>query len=175
MAKKEDFRHRVNHRIRAREVRVVGENIETGIYSRDEAIRMAENQGLDLVEISPNAKPPVCKIVDYSKFKYDQKKRQKELKAKQQKTVLKEIRFGPNTDSHDFEFKKKHAIKFLEEGNKVKAYVHFFGRTIVYKDRGRSLLEQFAEDLEPYGKPEQPIRMEGRRMILMMVPLKEVK
>lgn len=175
MARKDDFRHRVNERIRAREIRVVGENIESGIYSREEALRMANNQGLDLVEISPNAKPPVCKIIDYSKFKYDQKKRQKELKAKQSKTVLKEIRFGPNTDSHDFEFKKKHAIKFLEEGNKVKAYVHFFGRTIVYKDRGRALLEQFAIDLEEYAKPEQHIKMEGRRMILMLVPFKEGK
>ncbi len=171
MAKRDDFQHRVNHRIRAREIRVVGENIESGIYSREEALKMAQQQGLDLVEISPNAKPPVCKVIDYSKFKYDQKKRQKELKAKQSKTVLKEIRFGPNTDSHDFDFKKKHAIKFLEEGNKVKAYVHFFGRTIVYKDRGRTLLEQFAIDLEEYAKPEQPIKMEGRRMILMLVPI----
>lgn len=170
MAKRNDFRHRVNHRIRVREIRVVGENIETGIYTREEALKMARAQGLDLVEISPNARPPVCKIIDYSKFKYEQKKRQKELKAKQSKSVLKEIRFGPNTDSHDFEFKKKHALKFLKEGNKVKAYVHFFGRTIVYKDRGRKLLEQFAADLEEYARLEQPIRMEGRRMILILVP-----
>ena len=127
---------------------------------------MASELGLDLVEISPKAKPPVCRIVDFAKFKYEQKKRQKELKAKQSKTVVKEIRFGPNTDQHDLDFKSKHAMNFLKDGNKVKAYVQFYGRSIVYKDRGRDLLTRFAEGLVEYGKPEQPIRMEGRRMIL---------
>ncbi len=129
--------------------------------------------GLDLVEISPKASPPVCKIIDYSKFKYEQKKRQKEMKAKAHKTVIKEIRFGPNTDQHDLDFKTKHAINFLKEGNKVKAYFQFYGRTIVYKDRGRDLLERFAENLTEYGKVEQHIKQEGRRMILMMTPLKD--
>jgi translation initiation factor IF-3 len=152
------------------QVRLVGENIETGIYTRDEAIRMAKEQGLDLVEISGKAVPPVCKIVDYSKFKYEQKKKQKELKAKQHKVVVKEIRFGPNTDDHDLEFKTKHALTFLKEGNKVKAYVQFVGRTIVYKERGQELLERFAKNLEDVGKIEQPIKQEGRRMILMLTP-----
>ena len=133
---------------------------------------MAEEAGLDLVEISPNAKPPVCKIIDYSKFKYEQKKKQKEIKAKAQKTVVKEIRFGPNTDKHDLDFKTKHAINFLQEGNKVKAYVQFFGRSIVYKDRGRELLVQFTENLKDYAKLEQAPRMEGRRMTVMFAPLK---
>ena len=134
---------------------------------------MAEEAGLDLVEISPNAKPPVCKIIDYSKFKYEQKKKQKEIKAKAQKTVVKEIRFGPNTDTHDLDFKTKHAIGFLQEGNKVKAYVQFFGRSIVYKDRGRELLETFTKNLEDYAKVEQHPRMEGRRMTMMFTPLKD--
>ncbi|GAA4837913.1 translation initiation factor IF-3 [Algivirga pacifica] len=166
-----EIRHRINNKIRAREVRIVGENVENGIFSRDEALKMADEQGLDLVEISPTAKPPVCKIIDYSKFKYDQKKRQKELKAKAAKTVVKEIRFGPNTDDHDLNFKQKHAIKFLKEGNKVKAYVHFYGRSIVYKDRGKELLEKFAAGLEEVGKVEQHPRMEGRRMIMFLTPL----
>ena len=165
-----EVRYRVNDRIRVREVRLVGENVEQGIYPLDEAKKIARQQGLDLVEISPSARPPVCKVIDYSKFKYDQKKKQKEMKAKASKTVLKEIRFGPNTDDHDFEFKKNHAINFLQSGNKVKAYVQFYGRTIIYKDRGRDLLERFAEDLEEYGKVEQPIRQEGRRMHLMLAP-----
>jgi len=146
-----------------------------GILPVDEAIKMAQEQGLDLVEISPNAKPPVCKIIDYSKFKYEQKKKQKEIKAKSQKTVVKEIRFGPNTDTHDLEFKTKHALNFLKEGNKVKAYVQFFGRSIVYKDRGKDLLRSFAESLEEYAKVEQYPKMEGRRMIMMLTPLKDNK
>ncbi|MEH0155345.1 translation initiation factor IF-3 [Limibacter armeniacum] len=166
-----EIQHRINNRIRVREVRVVGENVENGIYSRDEALKLASEQGLDLVEISPNAKPPVCKIIDYAKFKYEQKKRQKELKSKAAKTVVKEIRFGPNTDQHDLDFKMKHAIKFLKEGNKVKAYVHFFGRSIVYKDRGRDLLMRFAEGLTEYGKIEQHPKQEGRRMIMMLTPV----
>ena len=131
---------------------------------------MAEEQGLDLVEISPNADPPVCKIIDYSKFKYEQKKKQKEIKAKAHKTVLKEIRFGPNTDDHDFNFKLKHAINFLEDGAKVKAYVHFVGRTIVFKERGEILLLKFAQALEDYAKVEQLPKLEGKRMFLMLSP-----
>ena len=135
---------------------------------------MAREQSLDLVEISPNADPPVCKIIDYSKFKYEQKKKQKEMKAKAHKTVLKEIRFGPNTDDHDFNFKLKHAINFLEDGAKVKAYVHFVGRTIVFKERGEILLLKFAQALEDYAKVEQLPKLEGKRMFLMLAP-KSVK
>lgn len=131
---------------------------------------MANEQGLDLVEISPNADPPVCKIIDYSKFKYEQKKKQKEIKAKAQKTVLKEIRFGPNTDDHDFNFKLKHAISFLEDGAKVKAYVQFVGRTIVFKERGEILLLRFAQALEEYGKVDQMPKLEGKRMTLILSP-----
>ena len=131
---------------------------------------MAKEQGLDLVEISPNADPPVCKIADYSKFKYEQKKKQKEIKAKAHKSVLKEIRFGPNTDDHDFNFKLNHAMKFLNEGAKVKAYVHFVGRTIVFKERGEILLLKFAQALEDYAKVEQLPKLEGKRMFLMLSP-----
>lgn len=140
------------------------------VYSVEEAIKLAEEQGLDLVEISPKADPPVCKITDYSKFKYEQKKKQKEMKAKAHKTVLKEIRFGPNTDEHDFNFKLKHAINFLEDGSKVKAYVHFVGRTIVFKERGEILLLKFAQALEDYAKVEQLPKLEGKRMFLMLSP-----
>lgn len=136
----------------------------------DTAIKMAENEGLDLVEISPTAKPPVCKIVDYSKFKYEQKKKQKEIKAKTQKTVVKEIRFGPNTDEHDFNFKLKHAENFLKEGAKVKAYVHFVGRTIVFKERGELLLLKLAQALEDIAKVDQMPKLEGKRMIIMLSP-----
>jgi translation initiation factor IF-3 len=160
----------VNEKITARQVRVVGENVKVDVYSLDQALRMAEEQGLDLVEISPTADPPVCKITDYSKFKYDQKKKQKEIKAKAQKTVLKEIRFGPNTDDHDFDFKLKHAINFLKEGAKVKAYVHFVGRTIVFKERGEILLLKFAQALEDVAKVDQLPKLEGKRMILMLSP-----
>ena len=131
---------------------------------------MAKAQNLDLVEISPKADPPVCKIIDYSKFKYDQKKKQKEIKAKAQKAVIKEIRFGPNTEEHDFNFKLKHAINFLEDGAKVKAYVHFVGRTIVFKERGEILLLKFAQSLEEYGKVEQLPKLEGKRMIMFIAP-----
>ena len=133
---------------------------------------MAKEQGLDLVEISPKADPPVCKVIDYSKFKYEQKKKQKEIKAKAQKTVLKEIRFGPNTDDHDFNFKLKHAMNFLKDGCKVKAYVHFVGRTIVFKERGEILLLKFAQALEEYAKVDQLPKLEGKRMIIMMSPKK---
>lgn len=149
---------------------MVGENVEVGIYDIHKARKLAEEQSLDLVEISPKADPPVCKIVDYSKFKYEQKKKQKEIKAKAHKTVLKEIRFGPNTDDHDFNFKLKHAINFLQEGAKVKAYVHFVGRTIVFKERGEILLLRFAQQLEEYGKVEQMPKLEGKRMSIFVTP-----
>ncbi|MCH2199595.1 MAG: translation initiation factor IF-3 [Flavobacteriales bacterium] len=152
---------------------MVGEDIEQGVYPIAQALRMAQEQELDLVEISPNAKPPVCRIVDYKKFLYSQKKREKELKAKQQKVVVKEIRFGPNTDDHDFEFKLKHAKKFLEEGAKVKAYVFFKGRTIVFKERGEILLLKFAQELEDYAAVEQMPKLEGKRMIMMFNPKKK--
>ncbi|RDC63044.1 Translation initiation factor IF-3 [Adhaeribacter pallidiroseus] len=154
----------------AREVRLVGENIQPGIYSLTEAQAIAREQNLDLVEISPKAEPPVCRIVDYSKFKYDIKKKQRELKAKTQKVVQKEIRFGPNTDDHDFEFKVKHAKAFLESGAKVKAYVHFVGRTIVFKERGELLLLKFAQALEEVAKVEQMPKLEGKRMFLFLAP-----
>lgn len=162
--------YKVNQKIRAREVRVVGDNVDVDVYPIDKAMEMAQQQGLDLVEISPKADPPVCKIIDYSKFKYEQKKKQKEIKAKAQKTVVKEIRFGPNTDDHDFNFKLNHAIKFLKEGSKVKAYVHFVGRTIVFKERGEILLLKFAQALEDYGKVELLPKLEGKRMSIIVAP-----
>jgi translation initiation factor IF-3 len=154
---------------------VVGDNVKVDIYDIQTALRMAAEQNLDLVEISPKADPPVCKIIDYSKFKYDQKKKQKEIKSKAQKTVLKEIRFGPNTDEHDFNFKLKHAINFLKEGAKVKAYVHFVGRTIVFKERGEILLLRLAQELEEYAKVDQLPKLEGKRMFLMLSPKKVKK
>ena len=144
--------------------------MKVDVYPIEQAIKIAQEQNLDLVEISPNADPPVCKVIDYSKFKYEQKKKQKEIKAKAQKTVIKEIRFGPNTDDHDFNFKLNHAKKFLNDGAKVKAYVHFYGRTIVFKDRGEILLLKFAQALEEFGKVEQLPKMEGKRMILFVAP-----
>jgi translation initiation factor IF-3 len=162
--------YKVNERILAREVRVVGENVEQGIYDINKAQAMARAQNLDLVEVSPNAVPPVCRIVDYSKFKYEQKKKQKEIKANATKVVIKEIRFGPNTDDHDFEFKLKHAINFLKEGAKVKAYVQFVGRAIVFKDRGFQLLERFSKGLEEYGKVEAEPKLEGKRMTMFLAP-----
>jgi len=162
--------YKINGLIEAREVRVVGENSNGDIFPTSQAVKMAQEEGLDLVEISPKADPPVCKIIDYSKFKYEQKKKQKDIKAKAQKTVIKEIRFGPNTDEHDYNFKLKHAINFLQEGSKVRAYVHFRGRAIVFKDRGEILLLKFAQALEEYGKVEQLPKMEGKRMFLMVSP-----
>ncbi len=162
--------YKVNGKITAREVRVVGENVEIGVYPLSKALDMAKEQSLDLVEISPKAVPPVCKVADYSKFKYEQKKKQKEIKAKASKTVIKEIRFGPNTDDHDFDFKLKHAINFLKDGSKVKAYVHFKGRTIVFKERGEILLLKFAQALEEYAKVEQLPKLEGKRMFLFLSP-----
>ena len=162
--------YRINQRITAREVRVVGENVEPGVFPIDKALSMAREQNLDLVEISPKADPPVCRIVDYSKFKYDLKKKSRELKAKTQKVVQKEIRFGPNTDDHDFEFKLKHAKAFLESGAKIKAYVHFVGRSIVFKERGELLLLKFAQALEDYAKVDQLPKLEGKRMFLFLSP-----
>ena len=155
------------------QVRLVGDNVEVGIYSTDEALRIANDQNLDLVEISPKADPPVVKIIDYKKFLYEQKKKQKEIKSKTSKVVLKEIRFGPNTDEHDYEFKKKHAIKFLEEGAKVKAYVFFKGRSILFKEKGEILLLKLATELEEYGSVEQMPKMEGKRMIMFFTPKKK--
>lgn len=149
---------------------MVGDNVEVDVYGIQKALDLARAQGLDLVEISPKADPPVCKIIDYSKFKYEQKKKQKEIKAKTQKTVIKEIRFGPNTDDHDFNFKLNHAIKFLKEGAKVKAFVHFVGRTIVFKERGEILLLKFAQALEEYGKVELLPKLEGKRMSIILSP-----
>lgn len=162
--------YNVNERIRAANVRVVGENVTVGVYPLQEAIKIAQSLSLDLVEISPNADPPVCKVVDYSKFKYEQKKKQKEIKSNALKVVVKEIRFGPNTDDHDFEFKLKHAISFLKEGSKVRAYVQFQGRMIAYKDRGEAMLLRFAEQLSEVGKVDQLPTMEGRKMLLVVSP-----
>ncbi|MBO4660385.1 MAG: translation initiation factor IF-3 [Prevotella sp.] len=163
--------YRVNEQIRAREVRVVGDDGASVMSTRD-ALDLAREQGVDLVEISPNAQPPVCRIIDYSKFLYQQKKRQKELKQKQVKQEVKEIRFGPQTDEHDYQFKLKHAIEFLEEGNKVRAYVFFRGRSILFKEQGEVLLLRFANDLEEYGKVEQLPKLEGKKMFLYMAPKK---
>ncbi len=169
--KKEEL-HKINNNIRAREVRLVGDNVEQGVYSIQEALRLADELELDLVEISPTAEPPVCRITDYQKFLYQQKKKQKEAKAKSVKVVVKEIRFGPQTDDHDFNFKLKHAKGFLEEGSKLKAYVFFKGRSILFKEQGEVLLLRFATELEDYGKVDQLPALEGKRMIMMMSPKK---
>ena len=179
-------RFRVNDQIRIPEIRLVGDDleklsevigrtIEQGIYNTRQVLDWAERAELDLVEISPNAKPPVCRITDYNKFLYERKKKEKEIKSKAQKTVVKEIRFGPNTDDHDFEFKLRHAKKFLEEGAKVRAYVHFRGRTIVFKDRGQLLLLRFLKELEDFGAAEELPKMEGRRMSVIVSPKKVKK
>jgi translation initiation factor IF-3 len=165
--------NRINDKIKGlKEVRLVGDNVEQGVYSYEEAIRIADQLELDLVEISPNAVPPVCKIVDYQKFLYQLKKREKEAKAKTAKVVLKEIRFGPQTDEHDYNFKLKHAIEFLKEGCKVKAYVFFKGRSILFKEQGEVLLLRFANELEDYAKVDQLPQLEGKRMIIMFSPKK---
>ena len=163
--------YRINEQIRVREVRIVGDNGSTVVPTRD-ALNMAHEQGVDLVEISPNANPPVCRLIDYSKFLYQQKKRQKEMKAKQVKVEVKEIRFGPQTDEHDYQFKLKHAKEFLEEGNKVRAYVFFRGRSILFKEQGEVLLLRFANDLEEYGKVESMPSLEGKKMFLYLAPKK---
>merc|ERR1712065_56085 len=165
--------HRINEFIKyVDEVRLVGDNVEVGIYPLAKAKQIASELELDLVEISPKAKPPVCKIIDYKKFLYEQKKREKALKAKATKVTLKEIRFGPQTDEHDYEFKKKHAIKFLQDGAKLKAFVFFKGRSIVFKEQGQILLLRLAQDLEEYGKVEQMPKLEGKRMIMFIAPKK---
>ncbi len=153
-------------------IRVVGDNVEPEIYPLREALSMAAEQGFDLVEISPTANPPVCRIMDYKKFLFEQKKKQKEIKAKSTKIVVKEIRLGPNTDEHDFDFKLKHAKKFLDEGAKVKVDVFFRGRSIVYKDKGEVILLRFAQELEEHGKVEQLPKLEGKRMIMIVTPKK---
>jgi len=153
-------------------VRLVGDNIEIGIYTKGDAMRIANEQELDLVEISPNADPPVCKVMDYKKFLYEQKKRDKALKSKATKVTIKEIRFGPNTDDHDYDFKKKHAEKFLKEGAKLKAFVFFKGRSIIFKEKGQILLLRLAQDLEEFGKVEQMPRLEGKRMTMFISPRK---
>lgn len=152
---------------------MVGDNVEPGIYKITEALRLAQELEVDLVEISPNAEPPVCKLMDYGKFLYQQKKREKELKAKSSQIVVKEIRFGPQTDEHDYEFKKKNAIKFLSEGAKLKAFVFFKGRSIIYKEQGQILLLRLAQDLEDYGKVESMPVLEGKRMIMFIAPKKK--
>ncbi|MCH3980900.1 MAG: translation initiation factor IF-3 [Prevotella sp.] len=163
--------YRVNEQIRVREVRIVGDDGSQVVPTR-QALDMARQEGVDLVEISPNAQPPVCRLIDYSKFLYQQKKRQKEMKAKQVKVEVKEIRFGPQTDEHDYQFKLKHAQEFLQEGNKVRAYVFFRGRSILFKEQGEVLLLRFANDLEEYGKVEQMPALEGKKMFLYLAPKK---
>ena len=163
--------YRINEQIRVREVRIVGDNGSTVVPLRD-ALNMARDEGVDLVEISPNANPPVCRLIDYSKFLYQQKKRQKEMKAKQVKVEVKEIRFGPQTDEHDYQFKLKHAKEFLSEGNKVRAYVFFRGRSILFKEQGEVLLLRFANDLEEVGKVESMPSLEGKKMFLYLAPKK---
>ncbi len=183
--KPEPPKFRLNEQIRIPEIRLVGENLEEvgekvgekieagSIVPTRKALFWADKVSLDLIEISPNASPPVCRLTDYSKFLYERKRKEKEMKAKAVKTVLKEIRFGPNTDDHDFEFKTRHAKNFLEEGAKVKAYVHFYGRTIVFKDRGKDLLDRFVKELEELGTPEAPPKLEGKRMIVVLAPKKK--
>jgi translation initiation factor IF-3 len=182
----EKSQHRLNKQIRVPKVRIVGDDleavsavigktIEPGIYFTNDAVNWAEEMGIDLVEISPNADPPVCKLIDYKKFVYDKKKKEKEIKAKALKTVVKEIRFGPNTDDHDFEFKTKHAKKFLEEGAKVKAYVQFRGRSIVFNDRGELLLLKFIKELEDSGAAEELPKLEGKKMSVVIAPKKKNK
>jgi len=168
---KKQNQYRINEQIRVREVRIVSDDGSMVIPTR-QALEMAQDQGVDLVEISPNANPPVCRLIDYSKFLYQQKKRQKEIKAKQIKTEVKEIRFGPQTDEHDYQFKLKHAREFLEEGNKVRAYVFFRGRSILFKEQGEVLLLRFANDLEEWGKVESMPSLEGKKMFLYLAPKK---
>ena len=170
----DESNNKINFQITAPRVRLVGENIpEQGVYSLSEALKIAEELELDLVEISPNVDPPVCKIIDYQKYLYQQRKKAKEMKANASKIVIKEIRFGPNTDEHDFQFKLKHAQTFLLEGSKVKAYVFFKGRSILFSEQGEKLLLRFAVELEDYGKAEQMPKLEGKRMIMMLTPIKK--
>ncbi|MCI7514716.1 MAG: translation initiation factor IF-3 [Bacteroidales bacterium] len=165
---------RINEEITAPRVRLVGDNIpEQGVYPVSQALKIADELGLDLVEISAKADPPVCKVIDYQKYLYQQKKKAKEMKANAAKIVIKEIRFGPNTDEHDFQFKLKHAQEFLQEGSKVKASVFFKGRSILYADQGEKLLLRFAVELEDFGRAEQMPKLEGKRMMMMIAPVKK--
>ncbi|HEU5366485.1 MAG TPA: translation initiation factor IF-3 [Hanamia sp.] len=173
--KEQQQEHRTNHMIKVPQVRLVGDNIEVGIYSTAEAQRIANDQGLDLVEISPQADPPVCKVIDYNKFLYEKKKREKDMKAKSKVSEVKEIRFTPNTDDHDFDFKSKHAQNFLKDGNKVKAYVQFKGRAIMFKERGELLLLKFAERLVDFGTLESMPKLEGKRMFAIFAPKSQKK
>ena len=173
--KEQQQEHRTNHMIKVPEVRLAGDNIEVGIYPTADALKMAQDQQLDLVEISPGATPPVCKIIDYNKFLYDEKKKKKEMKAKSKTSEVKEVRFTPNTDDHDFEFKCKHAEKFLQDGNKVKAHVQFKGRAIMFKERGELLLLKFADRLKEVGALEGMPKMEGKRMLVMFAPKSQKK
>lgn len=161
--------------IRVPQVRLVGDNVEAGVYPTQEALRMAQDRALDLVEISPQADPPVCRIIDYNKFLYEKKRKEKEMKAKSKSAEVKEIRFTPSTDDHDFDFKSKHAEAFLKEGNKVKAYVQFKGRAIMFKERGELLLLKFAERLAEVGQPEALPKMEGKRMLIIFAPKAQKK
>jgi translation initiation factor IF-3 len=167
---RKEAEHKINHFIRVPQVRLVGDNVEVGVYPIQDAMRIAQQQQLDLVEISPNADPPVCKVVDYNKFLYDKKKKEKEMKAKSKAAEVKEIRFTPGTDDHDFDFKAKHAEKFLKDGNKVKAYVQFKGRAIMFKERGELVLLKFAERLAEVGQPEGLPKLEGKRMLMVLAP-----
>ena len=167
---RKEAEHRINHHIRVPQVRLVGDNVTVGVYPTQDAMKIAQEQGLDLVEISPQADPPVCKVIDYNKFLYDKKKKEKEMKAKAKTTEMKEIRFTPNTDDHDFDFKSKHAESFLKDGNKVKAYVQFKGRAIQFKDRGELLLLKFAERLADFGSLESMPKLEGKRMLAIFTP-----
>lgn len=162
--------HRINDRIRVPQVRLVGDNVTVGVYPTEEARKIAQQQELDLVEISPNADPPVCKVIDYKKFLYEKKRKEKEMKANAKQSEVKEIRFTPGTDDHDFDFKAKHAENFLKDGNKVKAYVQFKGRAIMFKERGELVLLKFAERLNEVGQPESLPKLEGKRMFLMLTP-----
>ncbi|MBA2250575.1 MAG: translation initiation factor IF-3 [Chitinophagaceae bacterium] len=173
--KEQQQEHRTNHMIRVPQVRLVGENVEVGVYDTVVAQKMAQDQGLDLVEISPQADPPVCKIIDYNKFLYEKKKKEKEMKAKSKVSEVKEIRFTPNTDDHDFDFKSKHAENFLKDGNKVKAYVQFKGRAIMFKERGELLLLKFAERLVQVGTLESMPKLEGKRMFAIFAPKSQKK
>ncbi len=173
--KEQQQEHRTNNMIRVPEVRLVGENVEVGVYPFLDALKMAQDQQLDLVEISPGANPPVCKIIDYNKFLYNEKKKKKEMKANSKTSEVKEVRFTPNTDDHDFEFKSKHAEKFLADGNKVKAHVQFKGRAIMFKERGELLLLKFADRLKEVGVLESLPKMEGKRMQVMFAPKSQKK
>ncbi|MFZ1800575.1 MAG: translation initiation factor IF-3 [Chitinophagaceae bacterium] len=169
-SRQQEPEHRINDKIRVPMVRLVGENVEVGVYSVEEARKIARQQELDLVEISPNADPPVCKVIDYKKFLYEKKRKEKDMKANAKQSEVKEIRFTPSTDDHDFDFKAKHAEKFLKDGNKVKAYVQFKGRAIMFKERGELVLLKFAERLAEFGQPEALPKLEGKRMLLMLTP-----